>query len=84
MMEDDSVAMASEAFDFLPNKSEVMGVFQDLAELDDEELEDDLYSESGSDSSNAVAHEMTIEMPNLEVVPKIVPHFVNSIVNAMK
>ncbi|KAI9317706.1 hypothetical protein BX666DRAFT_1857470 [Dichotomocladium elegans] len=69
-----------EAFDFFPNHQEVMGVIHDLAELDEE---DDNEMWLDQPEGDGAAHELTIEMPQLAVIPKIVPYFVESLKDLM-
>lgn len=64
-------AVEKEALDFLPNGSEMMGLVNDLAEMEDDD--------DTSDMEETVAHEMTIEMPELKILPTVVPEFVRQV-----
>lgn len=82
LMSTDDVQDREEMFDFLPDNKEVMGVFNDMAEVDDYDSEDDISTSSGS-SSNLAAHEMTLRPPKLHLIPKIAPTFVKHVQQIM-
>ncbi|KAI9481334.1 MAG: hypothetical protein EXX96DRAFT_566280 [Benjaminiella poitrasii] len=63
-----------EIFNFLPESKEVMGLFDDMAEID---YESD--NEQQKNNSNLKAHEMTLRPPTLQIIPRIVPTFVQHI-----
>ncbi|KAI8147773.1 hypothetical protein BJV82DRAFT_642654 [Fennellomyces sp. T-0311] len=70
MMEDEA-----QAFDFLPNNTEMMGLIDDLVEFEDDD----------DDSDDEVPeHEMLIEPPNLQVLPKVYPIFANHVAKTMR
>ena len=73
----DDVQDTQETFDFLPDNKEVIGVMNDMAEVD-YDSEDDL-SETGGSSSNLIAHEMTLKRPVLTLIPRIAPTFVKHV-----
>ncbi|KAI8636666.1 hypothetical protein BD408DRAFT_425798 [Parasitella parasitica] len=82
LMSTTDVADSQEIFDFLPENKEVMGVFNDMAEIDYDS--DDEQSITSGSSSSLVAHEMTLRPPQLEIIPRIAPTFVEHVQKIMK
>ncbi|KAI7884733.1 uncharacterized protein EV154DRAFT_522072 [Mucor mucedo] len=82
LMSTNDVADSEEIFNFLPDNKEVMGVFNDIAEVDYESEEEE--STSGGSSSSLVAHESTIVPPTLVLIPKIAPTFVKHVRQIMQ
>lgn len=81
LMTTNDVADTEEMFNFLPDNKEVIGVFNDMAEVD---YESDEETSSGGSSSSLVAHESTIVPPTLVLIPKIAPTFVKHVQQIMQ
>lgn len=82
LMTTNDVADSQDMFDFLPENKEVMGVFNDMVEIDYDS--DDEQSNFSGSSSSLVAHEMTLRPPTLEIIPRIAPTFVEHVQQIMK
>ncbi|KAI8388420.1 uncharacterized protein BYT42DRAFT_559997 [Radiomyces spectabilis] len=78
----ESRQQANEAFNFLPNHAEVMTMIDDMDELnydsDSSSDEDDI-----DETNSPTAHEMTLQAPELVVLPRIVPAFVQNVTKLM-
>jgi hypothetical protein len=83
LMSTDDVQDTEEIFNFLPDNKEVMGVFNDMAEIDYDSEDDISTKSSGGSSSNLVAHEMTLRPPTLVLIPQIAPTFVKHVQRIM-
>jgi hypothetical protein len=75
---------AAETFNFLPDNNEVMGVFNDMAEVDYDSEEEEQETGSGSSASLVAAHEMTLKPPTLIIIPRIAPTFVKHVSQIMQ
>jgi hypothetical protein len=85
LMSTSDVADSEEIFNFLPDNKEVMGVFNDMAEIDYDSDDDISINTTNSNSSNhLVAHESTLRPPTLEIIPRIAPTFVVQVREIMK
>lgn len=82
IMTSTDIADNEEIFNFLPENKEVMGVLNDMVEVDYESDDDDDNSNDGE--SSLVAHESTIVRPKLVLIPKIAPTFVKHVQNIMQ
>ncbi|KAI9251351.1 hypothetical protein BDA99DRAFT_541343 [Phascolomyces articulosus] len=82
MMEEDEGDMKN-AFDFLPNSAEVLRMMDDLAELDQEDEEENDHTITGSSQSLLDEHEMLIAPPELQAIPNVVPVFVRHVAQVM-
>ncbi|KAI7902162.1 uncharacterized protein BX663DRAFT_436291 [Cokeromyces recurvatus] len=68
-----------EMLQFLPDNKEMIGIFDDMAELDYESDDDELKNKNV-----LIAHEMTLPPPTLQIIPRIIPTFVKHIKEIMK
>ncbi|KAI8066035.1 hypothetical protein BDF21DRAFT_426933 [Thamnidium elegans] len=80
MMTSTDLADNEEIFNFLPENKEVIGVLNDMVEIDYESGDDD----DGDDDDNLAAHEYTIVRPKLVLIPTIAPTFVKHVQNIMQ
>lgn len=86
LMSTSDVADSEEIFNFLPDNKEVMGVFNDITEFDydsDDDSSINTVTSPGS-SNHLVAHESTLRPPTLQIIPRIVPTFVEQVKEIMK
>lgn len=86
LMSTNELQDTQQAFDFLPgDNKEIIGVFNDMAEVDDyESEEEEVSSSSGSSASLVAAHEMTLKAPKLVYIPRIAPTFVKHVSQIMQ
>jgi DNA-binding ferritin-like protein len=80
LMSSTDIADSQEAFDFLPgDNKEIMKVFNDMAEIEDDSEDDCEDGSSYTSESSQIVHEMTLHAPGLRIIPRIVPTFVESV-----
>ncbi|CEP08302.1 hypothetical protein [Parasitella parasitica] len=84
LMSTTDAADSQEIFDFLPENKEVMGVLNDMAEIEYDSDDEQSITSGSSGSSNLVAHEMTLRPPQLQIIPRIAPTFVEHVQQIMK
>lgn len=82
LMSTNDVADNEEIFNFLPENKEVMGVLNDMVEVDYQSDEESVNSNASAD--NLAAHESTIVRPSLVLIPKIAPTFVKHVQSIMQ
>ncbi|KAI8971444.1 hypothetical protein BDF20DRAFT_907230 [Mycotypha africana] len=66
---------AQDMLDFLPNSEEVLDAFEDMDELE-YNSDDEKSVATNSSKTKLAAHEMTLALPQLRIIPQIAPTFV--------